>query len=178
MKTYGGRGYIAPLFLTSAADGGEWSASCPGRLSSWGKNPRYPLHMRPSGPQSRPGHCGAQKNLFPLPGIEHRPFIRRSSLYCDFLWSAAIYIIYYFTKFLVRTMCLIAIPRSRIIYWNPQIYKCYPFIKRQSPCLSQYFLNCQEHHVFRLKRKKFNEVCHEMQDIIVEFSATNCQRLQ
>jgi hypothetical protein len=28
-----GSGGIAPLFLTSALDGGEWSASCPGRFT-------------------------------------------------------------------------------------------------------------------------------------------------
>jgi hypothetical protein len=34
MKTYFGNGGIAPhAFLTSALDGGEWSASCPGRFT-------------------------------------------------------------------------------------------------------------------------------------------------
>jgi hypothetical protein len=32
MKTYGGSGGIAPPFLTSALDGGEWSGSHPGRF--------------------------------------------------------------------------------------------------------------------------------------------------
>jgi hypothetical protein len=32
--------------------------------------PRYTLGRRLSGPQSRSGHCGIQKSLFPLPGIE------------------------------------------------------------------------------------------------------------
>jgi hypothetical protein len=32
MKTYGGSGGIAPPFSTSALDGGEWSASRPGRF--------------------------------------------------------------------------------------------------------------------------------------------------
>jgi hypothetical protein len=30
MKTYGGSGGVAPSFLTSAVDGGDWSASRPG----------------------------------------------------------------------------------------------------------------------------------------------------
>jgi hypothetical protein len=33
MKTYGGSGVIAPQFLTSALDGGELSASRPGRFT-------------------------------------------------------------------------------------------------------------------------------------------------
>jgi hypothetical protein len=32
MKTYEGSGGIAPLFLTLALDGGEWSPSRPGRF--------------------------------------------------------------------------------------------------------------------------------------------------
>jgi hypothetical protein len=34
MKKYGGSGYIAPPFLTSALAGGEWSASLSGRFTS------------------------------------------------------------------------------------------------------------------------------------------------
>jgi hypothetical protein len=33
MKAYWGSGGIAPLILTSALDGGEWSASRPGRFT-------------------------------------------------------------------------------------------------------------------------------------------------
>jgi len=33
MKTYRGSGGIAPAFLTSTLDGGEWSASRPGRFT-------------------------------------------------------------------------------------------------------------------------------------------------
>jgi hypothetical protein len=65
-----------------------------------------------------------------------------------------------------------------IVYWNPQMYKCYPFIKSRGTRRKSIFLKCQEHHVFRLKHEKFNEVCHEMQDIMVKFSATNCLQLQ
>jgi hypothetical protein len=51
-----GRGGIAPVhFTTSALDGGEWSASRPGRALPRGKDPRYPLDRRPGGPQSRSG---------------------------------------------------------------------------------------------------------------------------
>jgi hypothetical protein len=59
---------IAPLFLTSALDGGEWWASCPGRFTPQGKSPLYPLEWRLGGPQSSSGCCGAQKNPLPLPG--------------------------------------------------------------------------------------------------------------
>jgi hypothetical protein len=39
-------GGISPPFLTSALDGGEWSASRPGRFTPWGKSPLYPLDRR------------------------------------------------------------------------------------------------------------------------------------
>jgi hypothetical protein len=35
MKAYWGSGGIAPRILTSAQDGGEWSASRPGRFTPW-----------------------------------------------------------------------------------------------------------------------------------------------
>jgi hypothetical protein len=69
MKTYGGRG-IAPALLTSALDGGEWSASGPSRCNPRGNSPRYPLYMRLGGPQRRSGRCGEEISLFPLPGFE------------------------------------------------------------------------------------------------------------
>jgi hypothetical protein len=53
-------------------DGGEWSASRPGRALPQGKDPRYPLYRRLGGPQSRSGHRGSRKNPLPLPGIEPR----------------------------------------------------------------------------------------------------------
>jgi hypothetical protein len=45
MKAYWRSGGIAPLNLTSALDGGEWSASHPTALPS-GREPRYPLDRR------------------------------------------------------------------------------------------------------------------------------------
>jgi hypothetical protein len=41
-------------------------------LYSQGNRPRYTLYRRLSGPQSRSGHHGREKNLLPLPGIESR----------------------------------------------------------------------------------------------------------
>jgi hypothetical protein len=52
---WGGRS-IPPTsysFLTSALDGGEWSASRSGRALPPGKGPRYPLDRRLGGNQSR-----------------------------------------------------------------------------------------------------------------------------
>jgi hypothetical protein len=72
MKTYrgGGGGDIAPPFLTSALDGGEWSASHPGRFTTRKiVAPWYSLDRRPGGLQSRSGRCGEEKNLA-MPGIE------------------------------------------------------------------------------------------------------------
>jgi hypothetical protein len=44
-----GSGGIAPPHLTSALDGGEWSASRPGRFNSGEITPRYPLDRRLGG---------------------------------------------------------------------------------------------------------------------------------
>jgi hypothetical protein len=58
-------------FLISALDGGELSASRPGRFtpkkraSLW-----YPLDRRLGGPQSRSGRGGEEKNPQPPPAIE------------------------------------------------------------------------------------------------------------
>jgi hypothetical protein len=65
-------GDIAPLFLTSALDGGEWSASRPCRFIPRGKSPRYPLDRRLGGPQGRSRRCGEIIQLA-LPGIEPEP---------------------------------------------------------------------------------------------------------
>jgi hypothetical protein len=54
----GERKYSSYSFLTSALDGGEWSASRPGRALPRGKDPRYPLYRRLGVPQSRSGHRG------------------------------------------------------------------------------------------------------------------------
>jgi hypothetical protein len=58
---------MVPPFLTPAVGGGVWSASRPGRFIPE-KSPLYPL----DGKQGGPGHCGEEKNLLPLPGIEPR----------------------------------------------------------------------------------------------------------
>jgi hypothetical protein len=54
----GKRRYSSYSFTTSALDGGEWSASRPGRSLPPVKGPRYPLYRRLGGPQSRSGHRG------------------------------------------------------------------------------------------------------------------------
>jgi hypothetical protein len=55
-------GGIAPQFLTSVLDGGEWSASRPGRFTK-GESPRYSLDRRLGGPQSQSGRNVEEKNL-------------------------------------------------------------------------------------------------------------------
>jgi hypothetical protein len=52
--------------LTSALDGGEWSASRSGRFTPQGKSPWYPL----DGPQSRSGRGAEEKNSELLQGLE------------------------------------------------------------------------------------------------------------
>jgi hypothetical protein len=61
-----GGGVIAPIFLTSAQDGGEWSVLPPG------KSPRYSLDRRLGGPQSQSGLHGEEKT-HALLGIEPGP---------------------------------------------------------------------------------------------------------
>jgi hypothetical protein len=55
---------IPPPFLTSALDGGEWSASWPGRFTQPGETaPRYPLDRRLGGPHRRSWRNGEEKNI-------------------------------------------------------------------------------------------------------------------
>jgi hypothetical protein len=55
---WGERRYSSYSFTTSVLDGGEWSASRPGRALPRRKDPRYPLYRRLGGPQSRSGQRG------------------------------------------------------------------------------------------------------------------------
>jgi hypothetical protein len=57
-------GGIAPPFLTSVLDGGEWSVSRPSRFTL-GEKASYSLEKMLGWPQSRPGCCGVQKNVAP-----------------------------------------------------------------------------------------------------------------
>jgi hypothetical protein len=52
------RTYSSYSFLTTALDGDEWSALRIGHASPLGKDPRYSLDRRLSGPQSWSGHRG------------------------------------------------------------------------------------------------------------------------
>jgi hypothetical protein len=56
--TWGEMRYSNYSYLTSALDGGEWSASCPGRALPPRKGPPYTLDRRLGGPQSRYGRRG------------------------------------------------------------------------------------------------------------------------
>jgi hypothetical protein len=56
---------ITPPFLTSALEGGEWSASRPCRFTPEERAPRYPLDRRLAGLQSRSGRYGEEKNVAP-----------------------------------------------------------------------------------------------------------------
>jgi hypothetical protein len=73
MKTSGGRGCIDPPFLTSALDGGEWSASRPGRFTPRERNPC--THWIGVRVDLKAGLDAVKKNSLPLPGIELRPSI-------------------------------------------------------------------------------------------------------
>jgi hypothetical protein len=67
-----GSGVTAPPFLISVLDGSGWAPSHPARFTSGGKSPWYLLGRRLCGPQNWFRRCEAEKNLFPLPGIEPR----------------------------------------------------------------------------------------------------------
>jgi hypothetical protein len=56
--------------LTSAVDGGEWSASHPGYFTPRKRAPRTHLDRRLGGPQSRSGRGCEEKSSQPPPGIE------------------------------------------------------------------------------------------------------------
>jgi hypothetical protein len=86
MKAIGGGG-IAPL-LTTALDRGEWSASLQRLLYPQGKSARYPLDKRLSGPQSRSGHCGEEKNLLPPPGNRTPVILPLAHRYTDWVIRA------------------------------------------------------------------------------------------
>jgi hypothetical protein len=74
---------VDPIFLTSSQDGGEWSASRPGRFTPRGKSARYQFNRRLGGTQSQSGRRGEEK-LLTLPGLELRTLgrpARGESLY-------------------------------------------------------------------------------------------------
>jgi hypothetical protein len=64
---------MAPrIFLISELDGGQWSASRPGRFNAEGKSHLYPLNRKLGGSQSRSGFGGKEESIrsFLLPGIQ------------------------------------------------------------------------------------------------------------
>jgi hypothetical protein len=67
MKAYWAVEVYLHAFLTSALDGGEWSASRPGCFTP-GRTPD--IHWRRGGHRSRFGRGGEEKNSQPLPGLE------------------------------------------------------------------------------------------------------------
>jgi hypothetical protein len=72
--------YSSTLFLTSALEGGEGSASRPGRTSPPGKT-RYPLYRRLVGPQGRSGQV---RKISPPPGFDPRTVQPVGSRYTDY----------------------------------------------------------------------------------------------
>jgi len=75
----GSRG-IALLFITTVLEGGEGSASRPGRSLTPGKT-RYPLYRRLGGPQGRSGQV--RKISYP-PGFDPRTVQPVASHYTDY----------------------------------------------------------------------------------------------
>jgi hypothetical protein len=69
IKTYWGWRYSSTHSLTSAIDGGEWSASRPSRFTPR-KRASDPLDRRLGGPQSQSERGSEEKNSQPLPALE------------------------------------------------------------------------------------------------------------
>jgi hypothetical protein len=63
MKIYGGVEVQMCIFLTSAVDGGVWSASSSCRVTTGEIAPRYPLNRRLVGPQSQSVRYGGGVNI-------------------------------------------------------------------------------------------------------------------
>jgi hypothetical protein len=86
MKKFGrGGGFIDPrtLLVTSELDGGEWSASRPGRFTPWERAPDTHWIEGRVGPRTDLDVVEKRKVL-PLPGLELRPLghsAHRKSLY-------------------------------------------------------------------------------------------------
>jgi hypothetical protein len=66
-------GGIAPSFLISTLDGGEWSASRPGRFITTERAPCTHWIGSWVGPRTGLDAVVYKKIACPLPGIEHRP---------------------------------------------------------------------------------------------------------
>jgi hypothetical protein len=73
MRTYGSGGVVAAPFLTSTLDGGKWSASRPGRLTSWERTPGTHWIGGWVGPRTDLDVVEKRKDIFISPGIETWP---------------------------------------------------------------------------------------------------------
>ena len=69
--------------MTATLEGGEWSASRPGRTLPPGKT-RYPLYRRLGGPQGRSGQV---RKISPPPGFDPRTVQPVASRYTDYTRS-------------------------------------------------------------------------------------------
>jgi hypothetical protein len=67
-----GIGDIAPLYVTSTLDEGEWSAARPGRLTPRGRDPGTHWVGGLMGPRAVM-EATEKRKIFPLPELEPRP---------------------------------------------------------------------------------------------------------
>jgi hypothetical protein len=91
MKTYGGSGDITNAFLTSALDGGEWSASCPGSFTPE-ENTQFPSVRRTCGLQNRSGEIITAPTGNRTPIVQAVTQSYKWDYPCSIFWYSAIII--------------------------------------------------------------------------------------
>jgi hypothetical protein len=78
MEALGGRGYGSYSFTTSALDGGEWSASRPGRALLPGRGPPVPI-LQEAGWAPEPVWTQRLEVKSSVPAEDRTPIARSSS---------------------------------------------------------------------------------------------------
>ena len=154
--------YLYPS-MTTALEGGEWSAARPGRTLLPGKA-RYPLYRRLGGPQGRSGRA---ENLAP-PGFDPRTVQPQVSRYTDWATRVCMYVcMYVYTRTQIDRSINASI-HTQESTWNPNSNTLEPDLRRRMTALPTvlspssilplsfprrnnfkkiYYLNC---HVFKV----------------------------
>jgi hypothetical protein len=126
--------------MTSALEGGEWSASRPGRtlppVKTW-----YLLYRRPGGPQGRSGQV---RNISPSPGFEPRTAQPVVSRYNDWATRPTVCIFS-----LGCSACNAHAPYFRM--WSARGYSIFPRYLINGTIFDRKFLNIKFASLFSLQ---------------------------